>query len=234
MSGLTDFHTHILPGVDDGSRNLEMSLAMLQKEVEQGVEAVVATPHFYARHDGPAQFLERRKRAEDQLRTAMIQHGNLPELYIGAEVAYYRGMSESDALQDLRIADSKYLLVEMPMSTWEDSMYEELRQIRSRQGLVPIIAHVDRYLPRFGANKIMEQLEACSVLIQANTSFFLHTGISGTAFRLMREGRIHLLGSDCHNLHDRKPNLAEAVQKIKKRIGNEFLQEIEHYTAKIL
>ena len=68
---VTDFHSHILPGVDDGSSSLEQSLQMLRMEAEQGIRHVVATPHFYARYDAPETFLEKRSRAEALLREAM-------------------------------------------------------------------------------------------------------------------------------------------------------------------
>ena len=60
---MIDFHTHILPGIDDGSRNIDMTVAMLSEEVSQGVTAVVATPHFYANRTSVAAFLERREKA---------------------------------------------------------------------------------------------------------------------------------------------------------------------------
>lgn len=224
MNGLIDFHTHILPGVDDGSKSIEMTHSMLRMEWEQGVEVVVATPHFYPQHDSPERFLERRNRAEEQLREVL--RADLPAIYVGAEVAFYRGMSESDALQQLRLGKSRYVLVEMPAAPWPDAVYGELRQIRSRQGLIPVIAHVERYLPVFGANRIMEKLADCGVLVQANAEFFLHRATASHAMRLLREGWIQLLGSDCHNLHRRPPNMGKALRQIEIRCGAHALEQI--------
>jgi len=64
---LVDFHSHILPGVDDGSASIEESLKMLQAEAGQGITHVVATPHFYPRYDDPERFLERRNAASEAL-----------------------------------------------------------------------------------------------------------------------------------------------------------------------
>jgi len=66
-----DFHTHVLPGIDDGSASLDESLEMLRMEMLQGIKTVVATPHFYAHHDEPDRFIERRAMAEERLRQAM-------------------------------------------------------------------------------------------------------------------------------------------------------------------
>ena len=68
MREIIDFHSHILPGIDDGSRNVEESIALLRKEAEQGITHVIATPHFYPQHDTPERFLKRRNEAETVLR----------------------------------------------------------------------------------------------------------------------------------------------------------------------
>ena len=226
MSRLTDFHTHILPQVDDGSTSVEMSLRMLQMEAEQGIRTVVLTPHFYPQQDSPGRFLKRRTEAEQRLREALLRCELSMELHLGAEVAFYRGMSESEALQNLRIADSKYILVEMPMSSWTDATYEELYQIKSRQGLTPILAHIDRYLGPFQVNRVMDRLAELPVLLQANSSFFLRRSTARTALRLVKEGRIHLLGSDCHNLDTRAPNLRTAADHITAHLGASALRQI--------
>ena len=116
MSTFVDFHSHVLPGIDDGSACLEQSIAMLQTEAEQGIEHVVATPHFYAHHDNPERFLRRREAAEARLREEMERHPGLPKLSIGAEVYYFPGISNSDALKELTIDKKRCILIEMPVS----------------------------------------------------------------------------------------------------------------------
>ena len=101
MDRRVDFHSHILPGVDDGSRSVEESLEMLRAEARQGIGTVVATPHFYANHDTPERFLRRRAAAWEMLQTAMAQEAGLPEVIPGAEVYYFSGISDSDQLHRL-------------------------------------------------------------------------------------------------------------------------------------
>lgn len=234
MCNLIDFHSHILPQADDGSTGVEMSVSMLEAEAAQHVSCVVATPHFYANHDDPKRFFQRRNRAEEQLRQALSGHNFVPELYMGAEVAYFRGMSESDILPQLCIAGTNYLLVEMPMGSWHSHIYEELLQIHRRQGLVPILAHVDRYLPLFQPYRIMDALEELPAVIQVNADFFLRRTTARTALRLLREGRIHILGSDCHNLDSRPPNLEKAARVIQKHLGSDVLEKIYVNGLKII
>lgn len=203
-------------------------------EAEQGIRHVVATPHFYAQHDSPEQFLKRRRASEMYLREVMAGFKGLPQISIGAEVYYFSGMSESDILSELTIQNTKYILVEMPLSTWTNQMYDELYKIRAKRGLTPIIAHVDRYISPFMTHRIPERLKELPVLVQANAEFFLLRSTQRMAMRMLRKDRIHLLGSDCHNLTERMPNLGMAVQKIEQHLGKETIKQINFYEDEIL
>lgn len=223
---VTDFHSHILPGVDDGSDSIEESVAMLRLEAEQGISHVIATPHFYPRHDNPERFLERRARAEAMLRPELEKDSSLPELSVGAEVHFFSGMSQSDILPLLTMAQKCCILIEMPPAPWTDSMYRELENIWHQRGIVPVIAHVDRYISRFRSYGIPERLAQLPVMVQANAGFFLQPATASMALRMLKKGQIHLLGSDCHNLSDRRPNLGAAVDKIRARLGEQAVERI--------
>lgn len=223
---MMDIHSHILPGVDDGSKSVEESLVLLRLEKAQGVDTVVATPHFYARYDSPEQFLARRAEALANLRAAMEGQSDLPEVKIGAEVHYFPGIIESDGVSALTIDGKRCILIEMPPSPWTPKMYRELEGLYIRQNLLPIIAHVDRYIGPLRTHGIPQQLAELPVLIQANADFFLKRSTAAMAMRMLKAGQIHLLGSDCHNLTSRKPNLGEAVSRIQQKLGREALDRI--------
>ena len=106
---MIDFHTHILPGVDDGSRSIEESLAMLQAEADAGIERVVFTPHFYASQNSPKEFLRRRKESWSALLPHM--YPGLPKVSFGAEVQYFEGICQAAEIAALRIAGTPYLLL---------------------------------------------------------------------------------------------------------------------------
>lgn len=233
MREIVDFHSHILPELDDGSASLEESIAMLRMEADQGIEHVVATPHFYPQYDSIEGFLERRAESEMRLREEMEKYGNLPKVTVGAEIYFFRGISQSEVLRKLTIGNSAYSLIEMPVASWSDSMYRELERIYYDQGITPIVAHVDRYFTRFRTFGIPEKLEELPVLVQANGSFFNGKSCS-RAMKMLRKGQIHLLGSDCHNTRGRKPDLAKAVERIKKQIGNEMLEYIMEFQRDVL
>lgn len=231
MAGIIDFHSHVLPGIDDGSHSLEESIAMLRMEAEQGVSHVIATPHFYPRHDTPEDFLRKRREAEDLLREEMRKHSDLPALSVGAEVYYFPGISNSEAMAELTIDHKKCILIEMPTPPWSDAMYRELEGLYTKQGLIPIVAHVDRYIGRFRTFGIPQRLAELPVLVQANAEFFLQKSTSAMAFRMLKRNGIHLLGSDCHNLDSRKPNLRAALELIECRMGSAPLAAIQESQA---
>lgn len=219
MSKIIDFHSHILPGIDDGSARVSQSVTMLRMSARQGVTHIVATPHFYAYRDDLPRFMERRDRAERLLRQEMGERPGMPQVHVGAEVSYFRGISESELLPQLTIRGTKCILIEMPPPPWSDEAYKELEGVSKKWGLTPVIAHIDRYIGPLRTYGIPKRLAQLPVLVQANGDFFLNWLTAPLAMKLLKAGKIHLLGSDCHNTTKRKPNLGHAVNRITKKLG---------------
>lgn len=231
---LIDFHSHVLPGIDDGSPDVQTSIAMLRLQAEQGITHVVATPHFYPDRDRPELFLQRRDRAEEKLRREMAKYNDLPQVIMGAEVYFFRGISHCEALPLLTLGKKDCIMIEMPPPVWGDAAYRELWQIHGHFGLTPVIAHVDRYIAPWHTHRIPEKLKQLPVVVQANASFFLEKRTAGMALRMLQAGKIQLLGSDCHNLTDRSPNLGQAVQVVRNRAGEAYLQHIQDCGCELL
>ena len=226
---IVDMHSHVLANVDDGSSSLAESVAMLRLEAQQNISRVVATPHFYARHDTPERFLRRREEAYRKLAEELKNHPGCPEVKLGAEVYFFSGMSHVDSLKLLTIDGKRCILLEMPQPPWTDKMYREIAEIREKLDIIPVIAHVDRYIGRFRTFGIPEKLEELPVLVQANARFFLQRSTRGMAMRMLQKNQIHLLGSDCHNLEERKPRLGEALSVIEAGLGAAALEQIRDY-----
>ena len=228
---MIDLHSHILPGMDDGSKDPEMSRAMLEQMHRQGTGTVVATPHFYARQHTPESFLERRAEAAAKME---YDPETAPQVLLGAEVAYFDGMSRSDDLIKLQLADSGLLLVEMPIGPWTMRMVQELYQLQTQLGLTPVLAHVDRYRRADQLPKYMRQLLSQGTLFQCNAYPFLHFLNRRWALGQLARGNIHFLGSDSHNLTDRAPNLQAAATVISRKLGAEFLDEMTSFSKDLL
>jgi protein-tyrosine phosphatase len=223
---MLDFHSHILPGIDDGSKSIGMSLKMLQISRNQGVDGIVLTPHFYADQDTPDRFLRRRAKSADLLRQELGRLQRCPALLLGAEVHYFHGMGRSTDLEKFCIGSSNLILVEMPFQPWSSRMLQDVEEIHDRLGLQVIIAHIDRYLSVESAEGV-EALRDAGVIIQANADFFLQRSRRRKAIKMLERQEIQLLGSDCHNLTSRAPNLDQAVKFIQKKLGDSGLDSVD-------
>ncbi len=217
---MTDIHCHVLPQMDDGSRSVEESLAMLETMAAQGVSCAAATSHFYADENGPEEFLARRAASVKKL--AQVWHPGLPVLKLGAEVCYFEGISQCKGLDALKIEDTGLLLLEMPYCRWSQRMLQEIRDIQASRATV-LLAHIERYL-RWQEPKTWDALLEWGVLNQCNASFFLRWQTKRKAIRMLREGRIHLLGSDSHNMDARPPRLGAVWAALGQR-EREILEE---------
>ena len=114
-----DFHSHILPGIDDGARNLETSYNMYQMARQQEVDLMLATPHFYASQDRIDNFLKRREEAWVQFHdTVEASEETEPRIILGAEVAFFDGISRARDIEKLTIQGTNLMLLEMPFEVW--------------------------------------------------------------------------------------------------------------------
>ncbi len=210
---MIDLHTHILPGMDDGSKDAAESAQMLTLLQQQGVTAVAATPHYYAKRESPEDFLRRREEA-----AARLPETPLPIL-LGAEVAYFPGMGNCWELTDLQLGDTGLLLVEMPFIPWTDQMIREVCSISTWLGLTPVLAHVNRYRRGDQFPKYCRKLLENNVLFQCNAEVFETFTGRLWAIRQLKQGNLHFLGSDCHNTTNRAPNIHLAAAAMHKKLG---------------
>ena len=100
---MVDFHSHFLPGIDDGADDVSMGAEMLRESYRQGVRVMCATPHFYADEDDPDTFLARRDDAFRRLREYLGDEKDIPEIVLGAEVLYFPGISVADEVRTLML-----------------------------------------------------------------------------------------------------------------------------------
>ena len=220
---MTDFHSHVLPGMDDGSDSVETSLQMLEMWRDQNIGRLCATPHFYAEHTTPERFLRRRDAAYNALMTAARDRGGCPQLLLGAEVRFFDGISNTQELPSLCLEGTELLLLEMPFTRWTERMLGEVADIQ-RRGIIPVAAHLERYM-EFNARKMIDRFMDMDLLVQCNAEFFLSKRTSRKALALLRAERIHFLGSDAHNTSSRAPNMGAALELIERKLG---ASSVEH------
>ena len=228
---MIDFHSHILPGIDDGSASVEESLQFLRMLADQGVETVVATPHFYPDRTSASDFLRRRDAAYQKLCECDLS--GLPKIILGAEVKYYDSIRRMEELEQLCAGESRVLLLEMPFERWSEMTLKEVATL-SRSGRVTVVlAHIDRYLA-FQSKQVWGRLFDSGILTQVNASFFTGRFTKRKALNMLASGMINVIGSDCHNLTTRKPLIGKASEIIAGRFGAECLDHISEYTSTLL
>lgn len=228
---MIDWHSHILPSMDDGSKDAAESVAMLEMLSSQGVSTVVATPHFYANDESVESFLERRGRSLDVLKPLLTDEH--PSIVSGAEVKYYQGISRMSGLPDLRVEGSEVLLLEMPFGLWTEYMIRELSELSSMSGVTVVLAHVERYL-KFQKTKDLDRIFENGILAQANATFFTSFVSRHKALSLLKKGAIQFVGSDGHNTESRPPLIKKAFDVISKKFGDDYIGQMNEYGYSVL
>ena len=227
---MTDLHTHILPGMDDGAKTADESLALLRMEAGQGVDTVVLTPHFYRERENPRHLLKRRAECFSRLEERLAslpgeERETLPRLVLGAEVAWVPNLSDWEELPQLCIGETKNLLLELPFSPWTDQMIDQLYDLMGRTGITPVIAHLERYMKLQRPERIRELLDL-DVPVQVSGGVLLHPLTRGRVLRMISRGQAHLLASDCHNGTTRGPDLKAALDVVRKKLGEETARKL--------
>lgn len=225
-------HGHFLPGMDDGCRTPEEAVQLLKNSYAQGVRTMCATPHYYP-VESVESFLERREKAWGRLLEALRGETEIPRIYLGAEVAYRPGLGYSEGLRKLCLGDSPYLLLEMPFDRWSRETVRDVRNMCASGGITPIIAHVERYLDIASKDRLAEVLEM-DVLVQMNAEYLLQPATRRRGRKMLSDGTVQLLGSDCHNLTSRPPNMAEAAEYLLKKRMGQTLAQVMRFSDELL
>ena len=233
---MVDLHTHVLFHIDDGPKTLDDSLEILKKQASDGVSDVVATSHFHPDHMPLEKFTDCRDKRLCSLRQAASEQ-NIPlRLHHGAEVRLGKLLFNLKSLSPLCFEGTSNLLCEI--SHTADDMNEVLQLIdrtMSSYNIQPVIAHVERY--GFFCKKMqnLRYLHEMGCIIQVDTACFLG-GLRDRmfAFKALKEGYIDIIASDCHNMTDRAPNLAEAYALIEKKCGKEAVTRLQENAAALV
>ncbi len=218
-----DFHSHVLPRADHGSRNTETSLSQLAHAARAGIDTIVATPHYYIDEETVEEFLKRRERSFRRL--SEVNSSGI-KIIKAAEVQIGIGLSDLPELPELCIEGTKYILLEFPPEPWPHWIYDSVEEIRRKRGLIPICAHIDRYSPR-GCEKILKT----GAYVQINASAFWGFGSRKRFFsKLISENSIHVLGSDAHgDGKDAYREFSKAVKRLSK-----LMPQVTENSRKIL
>ena len=211
----TDFHCHVLPGIDDGAANLEVSLGLIHMQAEQGVKTVVATPHYRQHQQSVARFLQNRQSAYEQVMAHAFP--GMPRILLAAEIALERNLSELADIERLGCAEMNTLLIELPLfESYRKWMVEEIEEISYRTGMQIVIAHLDRYVDMYSTKDYSDILGISGAIFQFNLSAFSDRKGKKLVKQLVKDEYPIIFGTDCHNLEHRKSNFDVLAKQMKK------------------
>ena len=251
-----DMHTHILPGLDDGSESMDRTRNMLLQAYDEGIRVIVATPHFGIRNPD-----FRLAEAEEALRLTQAEADRITpgiKLILGNELYYTEGIVESlNRGESKTIGGTSYALVEFSTG---DSYERILKCIREMtwNGYIPLIAHLERYRCMEGDIEAVRNLTELGAVIQINCRSFmdLPAGSAGSSEQgrrrwglgrnrssqyqsgffleqkgdwvrmLLREGLVHLIASDCHDDGRRRPVYRSALEAMEPYCDEDTLYRI--------
>ncbi|MBQ7482036.1 MAG: exopolysaccharide biosynthesis protein [Lachnospiraceae bacterium] len=227
-----DMHCHILPGVDDGSRSMDMSMAMLDFAYEEGIRAIILTPHY---HGG---YVETERTVIDETFEELNKHSRKlhPDLklFIGNEIYYYPSVPEW--IEEGRVhtlADSDYVLLEFSTTVEKRELLEAVQNLCSH-GYYPVLAHVERYDCLIRDPSYVGDLIDNGAYIQVNSKTIAGEGgmkIRHFVKRLLKEEWIHFIGTDAHSMGGRKPEIADCADYIIRKCSEEYAAGILYANA---
>lgn len=219
-----DIHSHILPGVDDGSKNLEETFEMLKMMTSSGVNTLVATPHYYS-DLSVNDFLEIRNSAYNQIANSKKYSNDMPGIVLASEVYLEYDIHKNPDIGKLRIGDTDYILIELPFSKVNEWVYEELFKISSKFGLNIILAHIERYF-EFVKTEELKRFREMEIYFQVNIDNLKSSLGKSIQYKYIKNGIADFIGSDCHNTTTRKPCMGEAVNYLSRKLGDDKVNEL--------
>ncbi|GAB6168259.1 exopolysaccharide biosynthesis protein [Clostridium carnis] len=232
---MVDIHSHLIWDIDDGSKSKEMTLNMLKIAVESGTKKIVSTPHYIQGHY-EVPYNEVKKRIEEL--KGIAKKNNLDiEIYQGQEVYYTSNILENYENGYIgTINNSRYMLIEFNMKNFSISdVVENLYELKLK-GIVPVIAHPERYHIFKDKPTLINQFIKEGFLFQLNTGSI--TGDFGSEVKKVAEIFIknkiyNFIGSDAHRDEKRIPNMINGLEVIKK-IDRKYARELKKSGEKLL
>ena len=222
-----DMHCHILPGVDDGSVNIDQTIKMMQVAYNDGTRGMIATPHYHIGRMA-ADRSECEKRLEDIKKRAK-ETGLKMDIYLGTEVYYFSEIFDKIAQGEiLPLVGSSYVLIEFEPSVEFERIMRAAANAAS-EGYVPIFAHVERYTCLLGKPALCKELIDHGALLQINAASVVGKhGKDVQKFdkKILKKKWVSFVASDAHGDKHRRPRLMEAYEYVKKKVSEEYANDI--------
>lgn len=223
---IVDIHSHIIPGIDDGSKSMEMTFEMIRNAEKEGTKEMVATPHYLLEY-GEATIEEVKKYVQEI--NVLLENEKIDvKIYSGQEVYFTEKIIENYLEGNIgTINDSRYMLIEFPMDKFDDNIFDVLYELQVRD-VVPIIAHPERYKPFIEKPSLINEFLNQGYLFQVNAGSIegkFGQNVKKTADLFLTNNIYNFIGSDAHNIKNRNTGLKKAMDLIEKGMNSEIFQD---------
>ncbi|HHV99388.1 MAG TPA: tyrosine protein phosphatase [Clostridiaceae bacterium] len=226
INSITDMHCHILPGMDDGAKDVETSVKMAQMALAEGISRIIATPHFEPDIKNIEDFVAKREEAILHLTSELKARGIDIEILTGAEVYLTPSLLELARLERLCLGNSRYMLVEIPFMSvpiWMDELLYSLQL----KGVTPVLAHPERNIKLITKPQILDNFVDRGLMLQINASSFydgIARDIRGFMKYVMKNQMVHFLATDAHSTGSRPPKIQDSIRVIADAYGRDIVE----------
>lgn len=231
-----DLHSHILPWMDDGADDADVSMELLHKEAADGVRQIVLSSHFNPLNENVAEFRIRRNASFRQLRKA-IDESDLAgkfDLRPAAEIRYNPSLLEIDGLDTLCIDRTKVLLIEFSVHHYPEFVQDVFYRLQTK-GYIPLMAHVERFPWLREKPELLYDMVCGGAYAQVNADSIVKSHESLSFIRRMMDfGLIHCIGTDTHNMTKRPPRMREAEKILISKPGEEVVSYMDEIGRTLL
>lgn len=219
---MIDLHTHILPNIDDGASDVETALQMTEALYLQNSMKTICTPHFDPSRTSLEDFVQNRGLALSKMGESRIQLIPASETMLHEYLFHYPDLSE------LCIQNTGYLLLELPLlRKYDQKIFKSISELIDYYNVIPIIAHIERY--QAIKLKQIRRLLQMGCILQLNTDTILKKQTRKKAFRYIKKQYVTVLGSDCHDMKKRPPNIGKALDLIEDELGAIYRAKLEYH-----
>lgn len=233
---MVDLHCHLLPGIDDGSKNMKISLRLAREATENGVTHALLTPHHMNGHyvNHKRDVIRKTKEFQEQLKSH-----NIPlTVFPGQEVRINGNLLDALDKDDILFADTgnKYMMLEFPdddVPHYTNQMIFDLQQ----RGIIPIIVHPERNTKIMKNPDLIYQLLEKGCLSQITASSYVGTfgkKVENFSRQLIEAGQGYVFASDAHDLPGRKYEMKQAFDKLQRELGYDLVEQYQQNARSII
>lgn len=224
---MIDVHCHILPDVDDGSECMQESINMAMIAKEQGIDKIIATPHYHPEF----KYLkgEELNKACEEFKKQLKENNIDIDIYLGNEIYFTYDLIEKISELDFYcLNNSKYILIEFPPTNFPLNLCNIVYELKQK-GFIPVLAHVERYIKIHDDPEIIYDCIKTGAIIQINSSSLI--GKQGKEIQrfcnlLIGRNMVHLVATDAHGSQRRRPMMKDAYQYIEKKYSKEIADNL--------